>query len=173
MKRIVTIFVLPILLVMFSWGCEKKDSNPNSKEIVLNFDEISETNNLGLTYIDKGISFENTKVLSHEFAISAPNMVQSFDFDYPITINFTDGTTSFEIQIDSDGFNSLERQPQVLAYNENGDLIKTVSFDQGPDIIKIKSQNSPIFKIKLGSYLISNPSVFVGSDGFDNLKYLY
>ena len=75
-------------------------------------------------------------------------MIQSIDFDYPITINLTYGTTSFEVQIDSDGFNSSECQPQVRAYNENGVSIKTVSFDQGPDIIKIDSQNDPIFKIK-------------------------
>jgi hypothetical protein len=136
--------------------------------IELDFDDLPSETVVDDYYLDKGVFFENAWVLCHIYAVSLPNVIQSINWDEPITIRFPEGVDRVGIQIDTDGYNP-DRQPQMRAFDAYGLLLGIENFVQGPDFVGLEFPGIGIYTVQLGGFRWVSPSAFVGMDGYDNL----
>lgn len=144
-------------------------SDFDAEAIQLDFDELPAELMVGNTYESKGLLFENTKVKVNGYYVSSPNDIAPAGA--PIRINIPEGAEKFGIQIDTDGY-TLNRQPQMRAFDQNGDLLGIINFGQGADFVGMKFADKLIYSILLCHTDYGAPissSTYGFGDDYDNL----
>jgi hypothetical protein len=139
----------------------------------LNFDELADQTPIANTYAALGVEFQNALAEVGPFAVSQPNVIVATDLATPIVILFPTGVFRVGIQIDTDGFVG-DRQPQVRAFDDLGNLLGTLMFGQGPDFQGFQATSGLIARLELGSCRpignsTCNPLGY--SDSYDNLVF--
>ncbi len=170
----VAVVLAALIILVFLSGpvlarsIERNDFGPQAVEI--NFDDLPSGTFVGDLYLSSGVSFNNAVAVAGSYPVSYPNVITSSD-GLPISIHFPTGVIRVGISIDTDGYN-LGRQPQMRAFDKNGNLLGIQDFGQGPDFVVLEFPGTLIAAIQLGSTNSSDQTEpFFFSDAYDNLKF--
>jgi len=151
---------LEVIIELPSNSIEPTDFSPDA--ITIDFDDLM-LGPLTDQLAHLGVIFQNTEVITREYAPSSPNEIAAVDADAPIRAVFVDPLTmepTMTIRvgmfIDLDG---MHPPVSVVAYDENGDLIESVPFDAPGDFAGVE-------------YLDGIASVEMGpQDGYDDFMF--
>lgn len=139
----------------------------------LNFDELQSPTILDNVYASRGVVFSNALASAGPFPVSPPIEVGAINGSNPVIISFPTGALKVGIQIDTDGY-SPDRQPQIRAYDAQGNLLATQLFGQGPDFEGFAAIDGSIDHVALGSCRTFGDSTcrtLAFSDAYDNLVF--
>lgn len=156
------------------WSVRSLEMTDFGPDVVrLGFDEVTNGTVLGDTYLAQGVRFDNAVAVAGPplglYPVSPPNDLASTDGN-PLSIRFPAGVTRVGMQIDTDGY-SDSRQPQMRVYDDQGTLLGTQNFGQGPDFVGFEVAGTRIFRALLGVVPAGAPDTFVFADSFDNLSF--
>jgi hypothetical protein len=138
---------------------------------LLTFDQLANGTVVDGIYAGQGVLFSNTTAVAGAFPVSPPNVIMASDLATPIIIDFPAGILKVGIQIDTDGY-VADRQPQIRAFDAQGNLLGTLLFGQGPDFEGFQATSGLIARIEVGAchtFGDSTCSPLAYSDSYDNL----